>query len=247
MNNDNFKIITIVGDSLSMVRPDCGMALKDLFPYKLQIKLGKDYYVIVRNRRANDTETQCMQQHFNDDILYNDSRYLVIHLGIVDCAPRLISRKEYLVFRLLGINYEDNFYIRFKSKHRRFFTKHFPLQRVSKERFKSNFLKLIDLVETQTAIKKVFIINIADTNETNKLRSFNLGENIQEYNEILENIVKGSKGLSVLIDIYNESKKDKEILLEDGMHLSLKGHDFLANALNKYIIESEKEIFAKNA
>lgn len=238
MSEDNLKVVTIIGDSLSMVRPDCQLTLKSLYPYQLQTKLGKNYYVVVRNRRANHTNTQCQYQHLHDDILYNDSDYIIFHLGIVDCAPRLITRLERLIFRLFRVNTRENIYIRFKSRYRRFFTRYFPFQRVTKRQFQDNFEKLISLIREQTATKKIFILNIADTNEYNKHRSFNYAKNIEEYNGILADLVNSNSNTCCLIDV-NSWSLNKEIMLDDGMHINKKGHELIASVLYEGILNAE--------
>jgi lysophospholipase L1-like esterase len=239
--DEGLKIVTIIGDSLSMVRPDCGLCIKNLYPYKLQERLGGNYYVVVRNRRANNTNIQCEYQNLHDDVLYNDSRYMVFHLGIVDCAPRLITFPERQFFKVLGINWRDNLYIRFKSRYRRFFTKHHQFQRVSREQFHRNFSTLINLIKQHTSVVKVFIINIADTNEYNKYRSYNYERNIYDYNEIISDVINKHNDICSLIDMYSESIMHREIMLDDGMHINEKGHDFIAKVLYDKIQQSGQE------
>jgi hypothetical protein len=243
MSKDGLKIITILGDSLSMVGPDAGITLRDLYWYKLQEKLGSEYYVIARNRRANNTKVQCDCEYLRDDILHNDSCYIVMHLGIVDCAPRLMARKERILLRLLHINGQNNFYVRFKSRHRRFFTRLFQWQIVAKNKFQENLEGFIASVRgsQHPSIKGIIVINIADTGEENKSRSFNYEKNILEYNSVISNIVNVNRDICSLIDMYEESKIDRKILLEDGMHLSISGHNLLLDLLYDSIIKREKD------
>ena len=44
------KIITILGDSLSMVRNDEGVTIRTIYPYLLNKILGNDYYVINKSK-----------------------------------------------------------------------------------------------------------------------------------------------------------------------------------------------------
>lgn len=241
MIKNQIKIVTMIGDSISMVRPEAGISLLELYTYKLQEKLGGGYYVVARNRRANNTNIQCDPQNIQDDILYNHSRYIVVHLGIVDCAPRLMTRKEELLLRLFHFDWLTNFYIGFKSKHRRFFTKLFPWQRVTKEGFRKNLLTLVNLIREKqsSCLKQVFIINIADTNEINKLRSYNYEKNILEYNEVILSVIRENQDLCLLIDMHKESRENKGILLDDGFHFSIAGHELLANNLYNAILRCE--------
>jgi len=88
------EIITILGDSLDMPRLNENILYKDTYAYKLDSLLGNDYLVINRSRRANTILEQANRQNINDDILSSESEYFIIHLGIVDCAPRLFSKKN---------------------------------------------------------------------------------------------------------------------------------------------------------
>lgn len=241
---NNLKIITVVGDSLSMVRSDAEVRLEDLYAYKLQEKLGSGYYVVLRNKRANNTTTQSDHQNLQDDVLCNNSRYIIFHLGIVDCAPRLMTRKERLLLKIFRMDKQTNFYVRFKSRHRRFFTKLFAWQIVTKDEFRDNFLKMIDFVRKThgDVIKGIVIVNIADTSDINKHRSFNYEKNILEYNKVLLDIVNANRDLCTLIDIYSESKNNINMILNDGMHLSTTGHNLLSRLLYDYIIEKEEHV-----
>src|SRR4030042_4022387 len=87
--------ITIIGDSLPMVYAKYVLSYKNTYPYLLQTLLGPcQYHVVLRSRRRNHVLTQSLRDNLDDDILYNDSEYIIIHLGIVDCAPRTFSLLE---------------------------------------------------------------------------------------------------------------------------------------------------------
>ena len=84
--------IIILGNSLSIPRPDDQVDYVNTYPYIL-VKSG--YEVINRSRRINDIEIQSTEQNMLDDVDYLRPDYVVIHLGIVECAPRIFSKKNY--------------------------------------------------------------------------------------------------------------------------------------------------------
>lgn len=237
---NNTKIITIIGDSLSMVSQDDGLKYKDLYMYKLQEKLGPDFDIITRTRRANTVKSQTLWQYMHDDILYNQSKYLVIYLGIVDCAPRIFSKLSHYYLKLIRPKKIVENYIAFKSRHRRFFTKYFPKTYSSKKQFKNGLEYILKEIKQKTEVKKVFIVNIADTNEKNRYRSYNYEKNINDYNKILEQIVSQNNQLCDLIDMYQKTRQNPSLILKDGIHLSKQGHDVLAEMLYNKIIFCEK-------
>ena len=142
MKND-LKIISVVGDSLSMVRPPASISYKDTYPYLLQAKLGPEYHVVTRYRRANNTKIQGERQNMEDDVLFNNSKYIILQLGIADCVPRLMTPKERFLLKLFNIKALTDGYIRFKSKRRQFFTRFFNWTSVPKKQFTANITDIL--------------------------------------------------------------------------------------------------------
>ncbi|MDY9922949.1 SGNH/GDSL hydrolase family protein [Methanobacterium sp.] len=233
------KLITIVGDSLSMVRPWDGILYKDTYVYKLQELLNNNYIIIHYSERANNILLEYNRVVGQDGMLYSQPDIIIIHLGIVDCAPRLFSQQKHQILNFLSsltiFNSITSFYMQFKSKHRRFFTKNFPKTYVPIEIFKDKFEYLINEIRKNTNAK-VLIINIADTNKINKARSYGFEKNILEYNQILEDLVNDNKDICSLINFFELTNLNKHLILEDGIHLSKMGHEILAKILFKKII-----------
>lgn len=224
-----------------MVRPLEGINYRSTYPFILQNMLGGGYHILVRNRRSNDSEIQSRSLNIQDDVLFNDSEYVILHFGIVDCAPRLMTRKETLFLKVLNIKFITEKYIGFKSKYRRFFTKHFSWTRVSQERFRENINFLVDSIKNNNAAQKILIINIADTSERNDHRSYGYKRNILKFNNILKEIVEKNKEFCLLINFFRESNGSQKLMSQDGMHLLSLGHSFLADKLYKLIINLENE------
>ena len=88
--------IVIVSDSLSMPRPSeqpISLLYEETYPYLLKKQLNNEYEIINRGRRSNTVIDQCNDQNIFDDILYFYPKFVVVHLGICDCAPRLFSKR----------------------------------------------------------------------------------------------------------------------------------------------------------
>jgi lysophospholipase L1-like esterase len=234
------KIVTIVGDSLSMVRPQNGIRYRDTYPFKLQELLGGEYHITLFSQRANTVFNE-YRKVMNDGMLYTVPDFFIFHLGIVDCSPRLFGPKEqevvYFFSTLPIFKHITSLIINFLSKHRPFFTKHFPKTYVSKENFKKSFEFITGQIRKRTNAKIIFI-NIADTSDLAKNRSYGYHENITEYNKIFEDIINRNKDLCSLIDFYevtnSESKRNK-YLLPDNHHLSIEGHKMLSELLHQNI------------
>jgi lysophospholipase L1-like esterase len=237
------KIVTIVSDSLGMVRPNEGRTeddiyYRDLYSYKLQESLGGNYCVVHHGIRGLTTNDLNSEQYIHDYIQNSESEYAVLHIGICDCAPRLIRNSERLalkVFDKLGLRFLSKYYIKFKSKNRLFFTKKFPYQYVNPERYYNNLRSLIRK-SINIGVKKVIVINIINTSDDNNNRNYNFRKNIRLYNEIINKVVNENPEKVCLIDLYNESVQSlHEYILEDGIHITTKAHDLIAQKIYKEI------------
>jgi hypothetical protein len=240
MINDK-KIITVMGDSLSMVRIEEGISVKKTYAYQLNNILGDEFYILNKSKRGNTSVVQTSIQNLYDDIEASDSKVIIIQIGIVDCSPRIISRLERLVLNNVLPKTIAGFYIRIKSNNRYFFTKYFPMTYVSPVRFENSYKMLLSSALNLSGIVKVILINIADTNRRNKIRSFGFDKRIVEYNKIITNLAQGNTKIEV-IDLYTITKDNPELLLSDGIHIDLKAHEIIAKELAIRIRSS----FSKN-
>lgn len=217
------KRIVIIGDSLAMPRYE--VPLEETYPYLLN-KVWKNCEIIVRNRRANTTKSQVSSQNILDDIIFLKPQIVIIHLGIVDCAPRLFTKIEQLI--LSKLKWVNKFIISFFSKYRFFFTKINPKVYVNKKEFHKYSLKLIQECK-KNGVENILVLNICDTTSENKKKSFNFENIICEYNNILNNVIKEENVL--LIDINSIIKED--MLLTDGIHLNQIGHKKILEAIRE--------------
>jgi lysophospholipase L1-like esterase len=118
-----------------------------------------------------------------------------------------------------------------KSKYRKFFTRHFPKTYVAKGDYEKNYRYILEQIEHVAASKHIYMINIADTNQTNKEKSFNYEKNISDYNGIINKLATENDKSRDIIDFYGVTRKDKGYILADGIHPSKSGHNYLARAL----------------
>lgn len=238
-------IVTILADSLAMPRPE--LPFTDLYPYKLSVKLGKGFLVVSKARRNNtliEQTSETGEGYLIEDVVYmGESSYFIIHIGIVDCAPRIFSQREHSILERLNMLGKP--IINFKSAHRRFFTKHFPKVYVKKDDFRTKLDLLISTIVNKTAAKKVFIINIADTNEENKYRSYGFEENLKEYDGIIASISKKYGDKVDVYDLYSITKAKPALVWEDGIHIKQAAHEMIAEYLRWKILEMEELVSAQ--
>ncbi len=229
MNFSKRKKIIILGDSLAMQRTIEGIAYEQTYGYLLKKYFESyysNYFVIIMAKRANDT----MRQSMSDSILYDIKQFkpdiVIIHLGIVDCAPRIFSKIERGIISLLP-EYLSYRIINFYSKRRLFFTKYLPKKYVNIKNYEKNMQKILNIIIENKAIP--IIINISNPPEKIAYRSYNFLNNVRKYNNILLNLSKNYN--CKLINFNKIVEKNPNYLLSDGIHISKKGNQKLANEI----------------
>ncbi|MCX8059002.1 MAG: SGNH/GDSL hydrolase family protein [Spirochaetes bacterium] len=227
--------IVILGDSLSLPRPENNILFEDTYPYLLSTY--KNILVINRSKRANDTNMQSREENLKEDILYLQPNFLIIHLGIVDCAPRVFTRFEtyflipFLNKFLFGFG---NFLVNLFSKYRYFITKLRKIHYVEINKYYENLKKIIQYSKENVKDIKIILIKILNTNEKNEKKSYMFNCTINNYNKVIDKIKEEDDNIKV-IDLQN---LDKNLLLDDGIHLNKEGHLALYNEIINIIFEN---------
>jgi lysophospholipase L1-like esterase len=233
-------IVTILGDSL--VVPRIELPYSETYPYTLSLMLGGEFLIVNKARRNNTIEEQTSEAgagYLTEDVEYmKESCYFVIHIGICDCAPRIFSRRQNLMLQKMPFIGKP--IINFKSKYRRFFTRNFPMVYVNKKDFENKLDLLIRTIFGKTFARKVFVINIADTTEENKYRSYGFEENLSDYNKIIADISSKFGDRVDVFDTYSLTKKSPDLLWEDGIHIKREAHDLIARYLYDKIKEDQR-------
>ena len=229
------KLINVVGDSLSMVRPDEGITGNQLYWYQLQRLLGPEYYVINSSHRAYDSSG--LRRGVEDEIAHFRAYAAIIHLGVVDCWPRLFSRREKQVLQLLEqarLAFVTRKIVSFASARRYELTRRRPRVYVPLERFRANIEEVLSRAWEVGAAEHVFLLSILEPTDTVLQRSHGLLANVRAYNGALKSIAEACRERVSYLNL-NEHFRDKRIapLLPDGHHISAQAHAELARLLQR--------------
>ncbi|MHA1292118.1 MAG: SGNH/GDSL hydrolase family protein [Promethearchaeota archaeon] len=215
--------VIIIGDSLILHHPAHYNSIHDTYGFILKKYLslqGKDEIFIIMPRSGNNTNNtkyQSKPRRIIYDIIQYQPDIVIVHLGIVDCAPRLFTQTQRDIISSLPIFMRRKI-IRFLSKHRYGFTKVFQKVYVEINEFKKNYQTIIEAIIKNGAIP--IIINILKPSEDLIHRSFNFDGKVRSYNKILLEI---SKKYNInLIDLYSLISENPELRWKDGIHLSSK-------------------------
>ena len=157
---------------------------------------------------------------------YNPS-IVILQLGIVDCAPRLLNQFDKLIIKLSPQRF-NKFYITFLKKIRK---RKLSNTIVSPEKFFNNLENYIN----RCSISKIdILIFISIPYPDNKMVNNNRGiiTNIEKYNKIINDVSKEYNFIEIIQPL--DCRKYKEQIFEDGYH---------PNSIGNFIVFQElKEI-----
>lgn len=217
--------ILLLGDSLGMPVGKDILIYDDTYPFLIKSIL-EEHEVISRHKRTNDTKKQLSGQCIFDDIEMINPDFMVVHLGIVDCAPRLFSRAENAILKMLPI-YVRSRIINISSRYRYYLTKMFKKKYVSINEYQKN-IELFEGLSKKNNINLIFI-EIIKTNEINEKKSYRFKESIELYNSALLKACQVYKRPLVRYNYPNN------YLLEDGIHLNKIGSKYIADRVVEII------------
>lgn len=228
--------IVIIGDSLACPRPWIGLGQNDTYASLIQRSLGGDAHVI--NLASGDRSTRhYASEAFKKTYIENSATdTLVSQLGIVDCAPRLMTLLErgigFLCQKARVTNAVFQSYVAFKSAHRMFFTRHFPNILVEKDEFERNMRLILENFFSKGEAKRAILINIAFPGAHLTTRSFDVLRIIESYNEVLARIAAEDPERVEVIDIFAITRDQPSLItIGDGHHITNAAHKVIAKIL----------------
>lgn len=219
--------ILLVGDSLSMARLDSGIGFEETYAYLLQIQL-KNSIIINASVRANDSQNALSENYSYETLDAVNPDLVIYFLGVVDCMPRLFSRRERLILRLLMatkfLKGLGKLIIAYRSKRRYELTKKRLIQYVPIKSWNENLEKFL----LKSSCKVVFV-NIPYPGERLLSRNYQIEEIVNNYNSCLSDQAK--KHGAMVVDFHSLTKKSPHLLLEDGYHITVEAHKMLTEIL----------------
>jgi lysophospholipase L1-like esterase len=231
--------IVILADSLALPRPENEgkIPYEATYPYLLERSLRQKAsvapQVIERGMRRRTIEY--VLDDWLEMVELRKPDILVVHVGIVDCAPRIFLRREGRFIARLRPVHLPRFIFKFAGKHRRRIVTLRPRVYVPAERFRRHLAEVAEKAAA-AGIKSLVLINIITPPDALEQRSPGFQQNVRIYNRILEEEAR-RPGIH-LVDINGlvEKKGGAENLLPDGIHINEAGHKLLARELETHIL-----------
>jgi acyl-CoA thioesterase I len=224
----SFRAI-FVGDSLMNPRYVIGLRPEETYAYLLEMFWRKSFpNAYARSLILPGTRIKQLSDAFHDYFIPNEGGIKldvsVIHLGIVDCAPRPLSPlmlfvAEHLPKPLPGMIQS------FLHNNRAWLLKSgWSFRYTSPKTFHEVYTKVIKSLSSQSS--RTYVINIVPGRDALYIHSPGLKESIIKYNEIINGIVSDFKNVK-LVDVYDEFQNSPELYLTDDLHITKTGHEHI--------------------
>ncbi len=214
----NPKLILCIGDSIGMPRD--GVIYAETWFYLLSENF-KEHHFIYSFKRALTTD-----ELINKDFLeFINPNYVVLQIGIVDCAPRYFRKGSFveIFVNKLPKLLRDNFWkIKKKISQRK---KNFSY--VSEHKYKENIISYIDRC-MKLGIEKVFILPIILPGTKMIKSNPQIVEQLNRYNLILNEVELIYEKVHLIKFNLPFTESD---FVDDGYHLNSSGQKIVGRSL----------------
>ena len=228
--------IVILADSLALPREkDWGdTAYEQTYPFLVDQALRQQRgasapIVIERGKRSRTIQSVLLE--WEEQVLYRRANFVVVHVGVVDCAPRVLKPAEQKFISRLRFQVLSDAIRAFIHRHRRSLVTWRPSQvYVAPDVFRDSVFKLQQLA-AKDGVKALSFVNILMPTDSLEQRSPGFQSNVRQYNGILTDTVRDPGCQVIDINALFGPHGGTEALAVDGMHLNPTGHVLLAQEL----------------
>ncbi len=238
--NSRQRRITLFADSLALPRGSewGNIAYEKTYPYLLETALRtkedfKDFIFINRAQRFR-TITDTWRE-YNDFVTLKNSDTVILHCGIVDCAPRVFSMEQRKLIEKLPWFFQR---LIIKTVHT---FRSAIIKTICREKVYTPLPDFIESLENtfksaRNAGINIIAVNIIVPSQTLDDRSPGYIKNATSYNRSLEATANAHN--VPVIDLSNHIHQNggHDELTTDGMHINEKGHAFMAEKLLELIL-----------
>jgi len=232
--------ITILADSLGLPREDVGK--EDFFgvtyTYLLDKSLRERFgagapLVIERGMRRRTIEY--VIDDWNEEVELKKPDILIVHVGVVDCAPRVFLRREHAFVEGLRFNWLRERILKLAHDHRRRIVEARKRVYVPVPRFERLVEEVVRRAE-RDHVRLLLFINIISPPDSVEERSPGFQKNVEIYNQVLSKQTKHPHIRLLDLNRIIQTEGGTAELTVDGIHLNERGHLLLLRELEKLVI-----------
>ena len=231
--------IVVMADSLAMAREgETNVKYETTYPYLLDQGLRQRFgsqapLVIERGMRRRTIEYVLDEWYELVDL--RRPEVVVIHVGIVDCAPRVFLRRERQFVENLRPAVLREAILSNVHRHRRAIVNMRKKVYVPADRFNALVGQVVARAK-ESKLRSLVIVNIITPPAEMDERSPGFIRNVGVYNEILKAHANATGVHLIDIDRMIKEAGGVEQLTVDGIHLNETGHKMLANEIEKHVL-----------
>lgn len=232
--------IVVMADSLAMAREgETNVAFEATYPYLLDQSLRRRFgaeapLVIERGMRRRTIEYVLDEWYELVDL--RGPEVVVVHVGIVDCAPRVFLRRERQFVENLRPSFLREAILSNVHRHRRAIVNMRKKVYVPADRFTALVGQVVARAKASKLRSLVFVNIITPPVEMDE-RSPGFIKNAGVYNQILKTHAEANGVHLIDIDRMIKEAGGAEQLTVDGIHLNDDGHKMLASEIEKHVVE----------
>ena len=237
-----FIKIAILADSLALPREDVGdeELLELTYPFLLDQSLRRKFGAaapIIFERGMRRRTIEYVLDEWNELVELRKPQIVIVHVGIVDCAPRVFLRREASLVANIRLAALRDRIFKFTHDHRRRIVEFRRKVYVPLPRFEQLVQQVVEKARAAN-VKSLVFINIIRPPDSVEERSPGFQSNVIAYNQVLQEQTRHN--FVSLIDL-NRMVHDgggPEALMVDGIHLNERGHMLLAQELESAILSA---------
>jgi len=225
--------IVIFGDSLALPREDVGggKLLEVTYPFLLDQSLRRQFGAaapVVFERGMRRRTIEHVLDEWNELVELRKPQVVIVHVGIVDCAPRVFLRREASFVANIRFAWLRDRIFKFTHDHRRRIVQFRRKVYVPLPRFERLVQQVVEKAR-ENEVQSLVFINIISPPDSVEERSPGFQSNVIAYNQVLQAQTKHD--FVSLIDLNGGS----DVLTVDGIHLNESGHMLLAQRLSEHV------------
>lgn len=228
-----------MADSLAMPRAgETNVPFESTYPYLLEESLRRNPQTssaIVIDRGMRRRTIEYVLDEWSELVDLRKPDVLVVHVGIVDCAPRVFLRRERQFIENLKPRFLRDAILKYVHNHRSAIVKFRKKVYVPPDRFQA----LLDEIISRTrasSIRSLVLVNIIGPPTEMNSRSPGFAENVRTYNQILQSRANGTDVHLIDLDSLIEGAGGAGKLTVDGIHINEEGHRMLADQIYGHVM-----------
>jgi lysophospholipase L1-like esterase len=231
--------ISILADSLALPREDVGNhdKFEVTYPYLLDQSLRRRFgsqAPVVMERGMRRRTIEYVLDDWNEQVELKSPEVVIVHVGVVDCAPRVFLRREHTFVSRIRFTPLREGILRFAHNHRRTIILKRPRVYVPLWRFEKHVVEVVQRAQRDNVRLLVFI-NIISPPDSVEERSPGFQRNVILYNQVLSKQTEHAHVALLDLNAILNREGGSQSLTVDGIHLNEQGHQLIAQELEKLV------------